>query len=205
MDKTCDNCSIPLISLPAPRAERENDPLTETTVSAETIYHNHFVKVRQEAVTLPGGESSTRFVFPHRGACAMIPLDHDGNIVLERQWRHPLRKAFWEIPAGKIDDEEDELTCAKRELHEECGLSAAKWKRLGLINNAIGYSDEHIVIYLAEELTYGKQELDPGEYLELYRVPFEEALAMCLDGRITDVKTLVGIFWLLKELESRKA
>lgn len=61
------------------------------------------------------------------------------------------------------------------------------------------------MIYLAEELTYGKQELDPGEYLELYRVPFEEALAMCLDGRITDVKTLVGIFWLQKELESRKA
>lgn len=202
---TCTVCQIPMIDLPAPRAERENDPLTETTVGSEMIYQNHFIKVLKESVTLPGGESSTRFVFPHRGACAMIPLDKEGNIVLERQWRHPLRRSFWEIPAGKIDPSEDELDCAKRELLEECGITAKTWKRLGLINNAIGYSNEHIVIYLAEDLTYGEQELDPGEYLELYRVPLKEAVAMCRDGRVTDVKTLVGIFWLEKELADRQA
>ncbi len=197
-------CRIPLVTIPAPRAERENDPLAEVTEKEETLYRNNFIRLVREEVRLPKGEPAERFMLPHRGACAMIPLDTDGTIVLERQWRHPLRKAFWEIPAGKIDPNEDELTCAQRELHEECGLSAKRWTRLGMINNAIGYSNEHIVIYLAEELVEGEQALDPGEYLELYRVPLDEAIAMCRDGRITDVKTLVGVFWLEKHLADRQ-
>lgn len=196
-------CPYPVVDMPAPRADRTPDPLTETTTGVETIYENSFIKVEKQSVTLPRGEVATRFVLPHRGACAMIALDNDGYVLLERQWRHPLKKAFWEIPAGKIDPDEDELTCAQRELLEECGIEAQRWARLGMINNAIGYSDEHIVIYLAEDLSYGEQALDPGEYLEVYRVPVSEALAMCLDGRITDVKTLVGMFWLDKLLQQR--
>lgn len=187
--------TIPLIPLPAPRAERSPDPLEERTVSERTIYENHFIRMVEEQVILPGGEAGRRIVLPHRGACAIVAIDDEGNIIFERQWRHPLRRAFWEIPAGKIDPNEDEAVCAARELHEECGVKAKQWTKLGVINNAIGYSDEHIVIYLAQSLEIGEQALDPGEYLEIYRVPLAEAVAMCLDGRVTDVKTLVGVFW----------
>lgn len=197
--------SIRPMPVPAPCAQRENDPLTETTTGTELIYENRFLRLVRESVTLPGGEQGNRFILPHRGACAMIPLDEQGCIVLERQWRHPLRRAFWEIPAGKIDPDESELVCAQRELIEECGIRARQWTELGVINNAIGYSDEHITIFLDEDLSIGEQHLDPGEYLELYRVPFEEALAMCYDGRITDVKTLCGIFWLAKVLSDRRS
>ena len=141
----------------------------------------------------------------HGGAAGMIALGADGTIVLERQWRHPLRRAFWEIPAGKLDQGEAELDCAKRELVEECGIHAARWTRLGELNNAIGYSNERIVVFLAEDLSWGTQALDEGEHLEVVRVDLKEALDMCADGRITDVKTIVGLFWLERLLASRSA
>ena len=126
----------------------------------------------------------------------MVALGDDGTILLERQWRHPLKRSFWELPAGKIDPNEEEIACAKRELIEECGVQAQEWTKLGVINNAIGYSNEHIAIYLARGLTEVEQKLDEGELLEVYRVPFGEAWEMAVDGRITDVKTISGIFWL---------
>lgn len=189
--------------LPAPRAERGSDPLEEKTLSEETLFDGHFVKMLRDDIELPDGSRSKRLYLRHGGACAMLALGDDGTILLERQWRHPLRKSFWEIPAGKIDPGEDEVACAKRELIEECGVEAKAWTRLGLINNAIGYSNEHIVIYLAEGLSETEQKLDEGEFLEVYRVPFTEAVEMAVDGRITDVKTICGIFWLKEYLARR--
>jgi len=123
--------------------------------------------------------------------------------LLERQWRHPLKRSFWELPAGKLDPQEAGEHCARRELLEECGVSADHWTKLGELHNAIGYSNERIVIYLAEGLRSGEQKLDEGEHLEVYRIDWHEALEMCYDGRITDVKTLVGLFWLEHFLANR--
>lgn len=194
---------IPLIELPAPRAEREGDPLEEKTFESTMLFDGSFVKMVRDEVTLPDGGVSKRLYLRHGGACAIVALGGDGTVLLERQWRHPLRRSFWELPAGKIDPNEEELVCARRELLEECGVKAAKWTRLGRIHNAIGYSTEHIDIYLAEELEEAEQRLDEGEFLEVWRVPVAEAVAMALDGRITDVKTISGIFWLKEFLERR--
>lgn len=187
----------------APYAERKDDPLEEKTTSEEVLFDGKFVHLLRDEVELPDGRASQRLYLSHGGAAAMVALGADGTILLERQWRHPLKRSFWELPAGKIDPHEEELACAKRELIEETGTAARDWTRLGVINNAIGYSNEHIVIYLAEELSDVEQKLDEGEFLEVYRVPFEEAVAMTLDGRITDVKTICGIYW-TKELLARR-
>ncbi len=187
----------------APRAERENDPLEEKTVGTKALLDGNFVKIYRDEVTLPDGRQSFRVYLTHPGAAAMVALYKDGTILLERQWRHPLRRSFWEIPAGKLDPKESTLDCAKRELHEECGVEAQTWTYLGLMHTAIGYSSEAIAVYLAEDLSEGDQQLDPGEYLEVYRVPVKEALAMAADGRITDVKTITALFWLEKHLQGR--
>ncbi len=189
---------------PISYAEREADPLEEHTRSTSVLLDGKFIQVCRDEVTLPDGRESFRVYLTHPGAAAMIALYEDGTILLERQWRHPVRQSFWEIPAGKLDPNESELDCAKRELAEECGVSAKCWTRLGVIRNAIGYSSEHIAIYLAEELEEGEQHLDPGEFLEVYRVPLESAVAMARDGRITDVKTITAIFWLNELLKDRE-
>ena len=201
-------CPYVLLESPVPAAERDDDPLTETSLAERTLLDGKFIRVIEEDVRLPDGRPSKRFSLRHGGAAGMVALDADGAVLLERQWRHPCRRAFWEIPAGKLDPNEDELDCARRELIEECGVEASRWTRLGMLNNAIGYSNERIVVYLAEDLRWGEQKLDEGEHLEVYRVRLEEALDMCADGRITDVKTIVGLFWLdrlLKKRASEKA
>ena len=201
-------CPYALLESPVPAAERDDDPLTETSLAERTLLDGKFIRVIEEDVRLPDGRPSKRFSLRHGGAAGMVALDAEGAVLLERQWRHPCRRAFWEIPAGKLDPNENELDCARRELIEECGVEASRWTRLGMLNNAIGYSNERIVVYLAEDLRWGEQKLDEGEHLEVYRVKLEEALDMCADGRITDVKTIVGLFWLdrlLKKRASEKA
>lgn len=180
----------------APHAARENDPLEEKKIDGRVVYKSGFVSFYRDDVRLPDGGTSYREYFLHAGAAAVVALYPDDTIVLERQFRYPCGRSFWEIPAGKIDKGETDLQCAVRELEEECGLKAKKFTELGMLNNAIGYSDEHITVYLAEGIEEGEQKLDPGEFLEIVRVPFSEALEMCIDGRITDVKTAMGIFWL---------
>jgi ADP-ribose pyrophosphatase len=116
-------------------------------------------------------------------------------VLLERQFRYPLARTFIEIPAGKLEPGEDPLVTGKRELLEETGYVAAEWRKLGLIHNAIGYSDEVIEIWLARGLEMRQQALAEGEFLEVFSVPLAEAQAMARDGRITDVKTVVGLLW----------
>lgn len=194
---------FPLLN-PAPRVERADDPLAETTVGEETLFDGRFMHLVREEIRLPDGAPGQRLFLTHPGAAAIVALYEDGSILLERQWRHPMKRSFWEIPAGKLDPNESELVCAQRELKEECGVAADRWSSLGTLHNAIGYSNEHIAVFLAEGLTEGAQELDDGEWLEVVRVPLEEALAMARDGRITDVKTIVALFWTESKLRGLK-
>lgn len=194
---------ISVLTPPVARAERDNDPLEERMLTQEALLDGRFMKLYRETVELPDGRESMRLYLTHPGAAGILVLYPDGTVLLERQWRHPLRRSFWEIPAGKLDPKEPELDCAKRELKEECGVTASKWTSLGVLHNAIGYSAEHIAIYLAEDPVEGEQDLDDGEFLECWRVPFEEALAMAEDGRITDVKTITALFRAERLLQRR--
>lgn len=171
--------------------------LEETVLSEREEYSGRLLHVLRREVKLPDGRISAREMIAHPGAAAMVVLDDENCTVLERQWRSPLDRAFWEIPAGKIDKGEDPFETACRELEEETGLAADKWVELGTIHNAIGYSNERIVIYLAQGVHPAEsgQKLDAGEFLMLHRLPFEEALSMTRNGEITDVKTLVGLAW----------
>jgi len=168
---------------------------TEERISGEVVYAGRFLEVHRDAVRLPDGTQAVRDYIRHPGAVAIVALTAEGSVLLERQYRYPLGRDFVEIPAGKLEAGEAHLDTGKRELLEETGYAAAQWTYLGLIHNAIGYSDEGIELWLATGLDKREAKLDDGEFLEVFTLPFEEALAMAADGRITDVKTIVGLFW----------
>lgn len=172
--------------------------LRETRLSSERVFDGHFVRVNRDVVRLPDGKQTIREYFIHPGAVMMIPLLDDGQVVLERQWRYPLARAFIEFPAGKIDHGESPIATAIRELREETGYVAAKLSYLCTINNAISYSNEHIDFYLAQELSLGQAKLDDGEFLDVFTVPAQQVVDWVRDGTITDVKTIIGAFWLEK-------
>jgi len=173
----------------------EDKDLTEHFVSGSRVYDGTLLKVHRDVVRLPDGSQAVREYIRHPGAVAIVALFDDGAVLLERQFRYPNARHFIEIPAGKLEPGEPHLETAKRELLEETGYAAAEWRRLTVIHTAIGYTDESIELFLATKLTLKERKLDQGEFLETLTVPFEEALRMIRDGRITDAKSVAGLFW----------
>jgi ADP-ribose pyrophosphatase len=169
--------------------------LTEHFVAGSRVFDGSLLKVHRDTVRLPDGSEGSREYIRHPGAVAIVALFDDGSVLLERQYRYPSRREFIEIPAGKLEPGEPHLDTAKRELLEETGYVAADWTRLGVIHTAIGYTDEAIELFLAQKLTKKEAKLDAGEFLEVFSIPFDEAIAMIRDGRITDAKTIVGLLW----------
>ena len=169
--------------------------LTEHFVSGERVFDGVLLKVQRDVVQLPDGTQGVREYVKHPGAVAVVPLFDDGRVLLERQFRYPHHKEFIEVPAGKLEPNEPHLDTAKRELLEETGYTALDWTRLGIIHQGIAHSDEGIELFLARKLTQGAQRLDAGEFLETLIVPFDEALAMIRDGRITDAKTVAALLF----------
>ncbi|OGB23003.1 MAG: ADP-ribose pyrophosphatase [Burkholderiales bacterium RIFCSPLOWO2_02_FULL_57_36] len=177
--------------------------LTEQRIDGVLAYDGDFLKIQRDTVRLPDGKTTSREYIKHPGAVVVLPLFDDGTVLLERQFRYPLNRVFIEFPAGKIDPDEDPLDCAKRELQEETGYSASDWKFVCTIHNAIAYSDEHLDIYLARGLKAGESKLDDGEFLETFRAPVKDMLAWIREGKITDVKTVIGAFWIDKMLSEQ--
>ena len=161
------------------------------------------LEVHRDQVRLPDGTQAAREYIRHPGAVAIVPLFDDGRVLLERQFRYPHRREFIEIPAGKVDHGEPHLGTAKRELLEETGYAAAEWTRLCVIHTAIAYTDEAIELYLAKKLTLGERKLDAGEFLEVFSLPFEEAVDMIREGKITDAKTVSALLWVERWVKRR--
>jgi len=172
--------------------------LIETEIDSETVYAGSFLQVQRDRVRQPDGRTATREYIRHPGAVVILPLFEDGTVLLERQFRYPLKQVFIEFPAGKIDPGEVTLACAQRELQEETGYTAKDWQFVCAIHNALAYSDERLEIFLARVLTAGESKLDDGEFIETIRMPVAEVLAWVREGKITDVKTIIGAFWLEK-------
>ena len=158
------------------------------------------LKVQRDEVRLPDGRTASREFVRHPGACVVIAELRPGVLIFERQFRYPLDRVFVELPAGKIDSGDSILGCAKRELLEETGYTAATWRHLGTMHNCIGYSDERIEIFLAQGLTAGEQNLDEDESVEVFEMALDEAERAVFDGRITDAKTITCLFWARKFL-----
>jgi len=181
----------------------KNEPpdLTETELSSETVFKGRLMHVKLDRVRLPDGGESTREYIVHPGAVVVIPVFENGDLLLERQHRYPLHRDFIELPAGKIDAGEADLTCAQRELEEETGYTASEWREVTTIYPCIGYSDERLAFYLARGLEPGNHGRDPDEFLEILRVPFGEAMDWVRNGKICETKTVIGLFWLEKMLD----
>jgi ADP-ribose pyrophosphatase len=174
--------------------------LREHRLSSTLVYDGRLLKVRSDTVRLPNGASAEREYIVHPGAVAVIAVTEAGELVMERQFRYPLGRDMIEIPAGKIDPGEDPLATARRELREETGYTASQWTHVATINIAIAYSDEHIEIYLAKGLKHEQAKLDDEEFLEVFTLPLASALAWVREGKITDSKTVAGLFWAEKVL-----
>ena len=134
----------------------------------------------------------------YRPAAAIMLLNSEGKIFVGA--RIDNLEDAWQMPQGGLDDGEEPWAGALRELEEETGYTAATWRFVCTIHNAIAYSDEHLELFLAEDLTAGEQKLDDGEFLETFAVTVLELLGMVQRGEITDVKTIIGAFWLEKIL-----
>ena len=170
--------------------------LTETPLSGEVVYEGLFLKIRRDVARMPDGRSTGREYVLHPGAAAMVPIFPDGRILVERQFRYPLKQVFTEIPAGKIDPGETPLQTAQRELVEETGWRAREWAPLTSIHPAIGFADERIDIFLCRDLERAEQGLDDGEFLEIDIVTIDWLLDELRAGRLTDVKTQISVHWL---------
>ena len=170
--------------------------LREERITGEDIYDGIFLKMKRDTVSLPDGQQAVREYLTHPGAVAIVALLDDGRVLLERQYRYPIAKACIEIPAGKLDLNEDPLLCAQRELAEETGYIAKKWSYIRRIHPVISYSTEFIDIYLAEGLVPGASHLDEEEFLDVFAAPLEQLIAWVEEGEITDVKTTISAYWL---------
>ncbi len=169
--------------------------LTENQFSNRCVFDGDLLHMHVDQVIMPDGKLSVREYVTHPGAVVIIPLLDNGDLVLERQHRYPLHQDFYELPAGKIDLDEVPLACAQRELLEETGYIASNWRYLTTLYPCIGYSNEKLVYYLAEGLNLQGACPDDGEHLEVFTLSLSEALEWVREGKITDNKTVSGLFW----------
>ncbi|MFO1315939.1 MAG: NUDIX hydrolase [Burkholderiales bacterium] len=172
----------------------DDSHLVETGLASEVVFSGKLLEVRRDRIRLPDGNDATREFVVHPGAVLVVPVLDDGRLVLERQFRYPVRRVMLEFPAGKIDAGETPLATAQRELVEEAGYTAQKWKKLGTIHPEIGYSTEFIDVYEATGLAHVGQKLDHGEFLDVIAMSEDELLATYDCGGLTDGKTIAALF-----------
>lgn len=168
---------------------------TESTIASALVHDGRLLKVRRDEVALPGGGASWREYVQHPGAVMMMAFLDDDTVLLERQYRYPLRRHFIELPAGKLEPAESPLATARRELVEECGYEAADWWHIATLHPCIGYSDEVIELYGARGLVHVGACLDPGEHLEVFPARVDDAVGWVREGLISDTKTIIGLLW----------
>lgn len=167
--------------------------MREVQLSSEEIFKGRVVHLQVDKVRLPDGKVSTREVIRHPGGVGILPLMPDGTVMMVRQFRYPGDSVLTEIPAGKLEYGEDPLACGKRELSEEIGAEAKEWIFLGNVYPTPAYDSEVIRVYLAAGLTFGRQHLDEGEFLNICRVPLQTLVDQVMNGEICDAKTQIGV------------
>ena len=167
--------------------------LTERTIAVTPIYHGRIFDLETQTVELPNGKTALRDVIHHPGATAVLAINDNDEVLLVDQWRTALGAVLREIPAGKLEPGEDPRDCAIRELQEETGISAESIEHLTTIATSAGFCDERLHIYVARGLSQGATHRDEDEFMHAFWMPFEEALAACLDTSIIDSKTIIAL------------
>lgn len=169
------------------------------------IYEGRIIDVNIETALMPDGRMVDLEIIRHPGGACALPIHDNGDVTLVRQFRHAAGGVIWEVPAGRIDDEEGSEVCAIRELREEVGLVAGKVEKLGEYISTPGFCTEVVHIYLAESLTGCRQELEDDEYLEVHRLPFDKALSKVDSGEISDGKTVVALLMAARRMSGSKS
>ena len=182
--------------------DNDDKNLVEKKISSENVFDGVLLHVRKDEVELPNGHRSTREWIKHPGASSVIPLLPDNQIILVKQYRYPMGCVTLEVPAGKLDGDEDPIICAERELSEETGYTAEKIWKLTTIATTVGFSNEVIHLYAATNLTAGKQHPDEDEFINTVKIPLTAAVQMVESGKIIDCKSIISILLLAKHLDN---
>lgn len=170
-----------------------SNALTETTLSSESIFKGKVISLQVDTVQLPDGNKATREVVKHPGAVSVLAI-HEGRLLLVDQYRQPMGRCELEIPAGKLEQGEDPLEAAKRELQEETGYTCGKIELVHSFYTSPGFADEIIHLYIASDLQKGEMSLDEDEFLEVYEATLEQCEAYIAEGRIADAKTILAVY-----------
>lgn len=177
--------------------------LEEKTISTKSIFQGKVISLQVDQVELPNGNTSAREIVKHPGAVAVVAITPEERLILVRQFRKPLEKTIYEIPAGKREAGEDPQVCAERELEEETGYQAKAWKHLVSFYTSPGFADEYLHLYQADQLTKGQGNPDEDEFVELVEWTLSECLHAISRGDICDAKTVAAIlFWQNQQLQS---
>jgi ADP-ribose pyrophosphatase len=163
-------------------------------ISSRELLKNKLFTVVEEVAHDPSGFEIKRAIIKHPGSAVMMAVDENNRVLLVRQFRLPAEQELWELPAGRIDPGESVLEAAKRELREETGYQANEWSELGSFWASPGYVAEKMTVFLASDLTAGKQETMEDERIEIQWFPATQMGEMIRTGQIIDAKTMIGYF-----------
>lgn len=166
---------------------------TEKMLKREDKFRGRILDVHVDEVLLPNGHTSTREVVDHVDGVTVLALDHDNTVLTVTQYRYVFGKNLLELPAGKLDPGEEPVIGALRELKEETGAVPGDFRSLGRIIPAPGCYGETLHLFLARDLTFEEQHLDPDEFLSVERIPFDELLRRCMEGEVEDAKTVAAV------------
>lgn len=173
--------------------EKQNIDLTEIQKNSRTLYAGRIISLQVDDIYLPDGREAMREYVHHRGGASVLAVDDEGFVYLVRQFRYPYKEELLEIPAGKLEEGEEAIVTAKRELEEEIGMTAEEILPYGLIYPTPGYTDENLYVFLAKGLKKSRMHPDDEEFLRVERKPFKEVLEQVLSGKLRDGKTCYAI------------
>lgn len=162
----------------------------EKTVSTEEIYKGKIITLKRDYVELVTGQKKLREVVMHPGGVVVAAFTDNNEILMVKQYRYPTKQELIELPAGKLEYNEDPDEAIKRELEEECGYQATSWEKISSVYATPGFCTEKIGLYKATGLVKTKRNLDDGELLDYFAVPIEEVWEMVISGKIQDMKTV---------------
>jgi len=170
-------------------------------IKSETILQGRAFKIRRDYLKTPYGLETNLEIIEHGGSVVIMPIDHEGNILFVRQYRHAAGQDLLELPAGTRDGAEPYEECAAREIREETGMEAGRLKKIGEFYLAPGYSTEFMAVFLATDLKYNPLDPDEDEILSIEKIPVKEAVEKALSGKLPDAKSLAALLLAKSHLE----
>ena len=196
--------------VPMPRKRKPSQSNSVKILSSKVVYRGPVFSITSDQVKEPSGATVRRDIVRHSGSVVMMAVDGSNllsrgkktkskaepRVLLVRQYRYTVNDFIWELPAGRIDEGEDELPAAKRELLEETGFTAERWKRVLFFYVSPGFLDETMAVYLAEELKAGEAQPEEDESISKRFFPLSQALRLVMGGKVRDAKTIASILWL---------